>query len=380
MNSKTHTILLFALATLLALAARASDTIPVGAFSDSTHHWYAVNRDTAPRVIQPIPNQPTYKPSQIKEIADNLLLFQRANGAWPKNYDFLAILTPEQIAAVKATRNEDDTTIDNYNTHSQITYLARAYNKLHDKRYLDAAQRGFDAILTAQLPCGGFPQIWPHPKGYSAYLTFNDGVTIGMLTLIRDVAQARPGFEWFSPDRRKKAAAALARGIECLLATQYTNKKGELQGWAQQCDPVTLKPAKARNHEMPALCALDTAQIIQFLMGVENPDPRVIRSIKAGAAWLDKNRIKGIRIEKAPTAETYRGADRHVVKDPAAPDIWARLYELETDRPMFVNNESKVFYELAQVKDRRAGYGWYTYVPADILANDYPAWLKKIKH
>ena len=32
----------------------------------------------------------------MKEIADNILLYQQPNGGWPKNYDMLAILTEDQ--------------------------------------------------------------------------------------------------------------------------------------------------------------------------------------------------------------------------------------------------------------------------------------------
>ena len=370
-------VVTLAFAARPALAAKPDDGIPTEAFKDSAQHWYNVNPDGADRVIHPLPGRPVYKKSQVREIAENILLFQRANGLWPKNYDMLAILTPEQVATVKATRKNDDTTSDNHNTHSQIVYLSRAYTLLHDERYRAAAQRGFDAVLKVQLPSGGFPHSWPNMAGYRGLITYNDGNTIGMLSLMRDVAGVRPGFEWFSDDSRAKAAAALAKGIECILATQYTNKKGELQGWGQQHDPKTLQPAKARKYELPSLCPVDTSEIAQFLMGIENPDARVIRSINAACAWLDKVRIKGIRVEdfKAPTKH---GHDKRVVNDPTAPDIWTRYYELETDRPMFATLKSEVIYDFAKVdEERRTGYGWFTNAPKSILARDYPAWLKK---
>ena len=46
-------------------------------------------------IINPKLYQPKYKESEITKIADNILLYQRNNGGWPKNYDVQAILTPQ---------------------------------------------------------------------------------------------------------------------------------------------------------------------------------------------------------------------------------------------------------------------------------------------
>jgi PelA/Pel-15E family pectate lyase len=69
--------------------------------------------------------------------------------------------------------------------------------------------------------------------------------------------------------------------------------------------------------------------------------------------------------------------DRVVVDDPKAPPIWARFYELGTGRPLFCNRDGKAVYSLAEVdRERRTGYGWYTYDPAKVLEK-YPGWQKK---
>jgi hypothetical protein len=44
---------------------------------------------------------------------------------------------------------------------------------------------------------------------------------------------------------------------------------------------------------------------------------------------------------------------------------------------MFCNRDSSIVYSLADVaRERRAGYGWYTYGPQKVL-DQYPAWQKK---
>jgi pectinesterase len=63
-----------------------------------------------------------------------------------------------------------------------------------------------------------------------------------------------------------------------------------------------------------------------------------------------------------------------VVTDSAAPPIWTRYYQLKTHRPIFCNRDSKIVYSLAEVtRERRDGYGWYTYAPQSVL-DEYPKW------
>ena len=65
------------------------------------------------------------------------------------------------------------------------------------------------------------------------------------------------------------------------------------------------------------------------------------------------------------------------MNDSSAAPIWTRYYELKTHRPLFCNRDSKVVYSLAEVlRERRDGYGWYTYEPQKVLKL-YPTWQKK---
>ena len=176
------------------------------------HHWRHI-RDTS-RVIQAGPDRSILSPEQIDEIVANILLFQRDNGGWPKDYDMLAILTPEQVGAVRATHDRDDTSFDNHNIHSQVEYPAQAYAQRGESRWRDACLRGLDFMLAAQLPCGGFPQRYPHGSGYSARITFNDGVTIGILNVLDDVGAGHPpghGSMWTVVSRRGKRSIEESR-------------------------------------------------------------------------------------------------------------------------------------------------------------------------
>ncbi len=70
--------------------------IDVSPFYSGISHWRNIRDET--RFIQPEKDQPSYATDQVQEIVDNILLFQRKNGGWPKDYDMLAVLTGPQRA------------------------------------------------------------------------------------------------------------------------------------------------------------------------------------------------------------------------------------------------------------------------------------------
>jgi len=70
-------------------------------------------------------------------------------------------------------------------------------------------------------------------------------------------------------------------------------------------------------------------------MGYEHPEPRIQEAIQSVVKWFDDAKLKGIRIERRKLEKPYRVSQRIVtvdvveVKDPVAPPIWARFYDLE---------------------------------------------------
>ncbi|OAM90981.1 pectate lyase [Termitidicoccus mucosus] len=355
--------------------------IDISGFKDSASHWRHINEPE--RVMQPVPDQPSYKPEQVREICANILLFQRSNGGWPKDYDMCAILNDNQIQALRDSHKRNDTTFDNHATHTQVAYLANAYRQLKEESWRDACLRGLAFIFDAQYPNGGFPQRHPNHKGIAGLITFNDGVMVGIMNLLGDIAHKRNGFEWIDDTTAKKARAASDRGLACILAMQYKDKQGVLQGWGQQHDPKTLLPAQARTFEFACLSPQDTCKILTYLMGIERPGDAVTRAIQSAVAWLDTTKLTGIRVEnfKAGYIEFNRhktGSDRRVVEDPSALPLWARMVELETNRPIFASRDGVRKYSLDEIdRERRTGYGWYGSWPLAILEKQYPVWLKK---
>jgi PelA/Pel-15E family pectate lyase len=296
----------------------------------------------------------------------------------------LAILTSKQRRAVEASRNDTmATTFDNGATHSQVLYLAEAFSRTGADRYKEACLRGLDFILSAQYPNGGWPQFYPDTSGYRKYITFNDGAMIGVMEVLQAIVQDKPFFSSVDKERRQKVKAAFEKGVSCILKTQIRDN-GILTAWCQQHDNVTLLPLSARSLELASICNQEGAEVVLFLMSLEHPSKEIITSVESALKWFEKSRILGIRVKTVRAQKKeYRyhttSIDRVAVEDPKAPPIWARFYELGTDRPLFGNRDGKPVYSLAEVdRERRTGYIWYTYAPEKVL-EDYPAWKKRVE-
>lgn len=355
-----------------AAAASGYQPVPLDAFADVIKH----HRD---RTGEQQATSTHYRPEQIVEIAGNLLLYQRANGGWPVNKDPLRILGAEERAREQADKNKRDTSFDNRNTWPQIEYLARVYRQTRDKRHRDAALRGIEFILDSQYRNGGWAHSPPSTQGYRAHITFMDEVMPGVLGLLRRTAADHTLYEFVGPKLRKRIDKAVRKGDALILKLQVV-VDGKPTVWAGQYDRKTLRPVAARAYELPGLVSWESVAVTRYLMSIEKPDRQTIRAIEAAIDWFEQSKIHGIRIEKISVEpvkfEYYTSTyDLKVVTDGNAPPLWARFYEIETNRPFMANRDGSKVYSLAEVeRERRTGYSWYNDYPAGLLANDYPAW------
>ncbi|MEI7423272.1 MAG: pectate lyase [Prolixibacteraceae bacterium] len=371
--------LVFSLILFSATVFAQQANISTERFSDSRNHWYGI-RDQG-NVVNPKPNQPKYPESEIIKIADNILLYQHNNGGWPKNYDMQAILTKEQTDSVFKAKSGNHTTFDNSTTYTHVEYLAEVYTATKIEKYREASLKGINFILKAQFPNGGWPQYYPLEENYSRHITYNDGAMLGVMETLKKINDNHPEFSWVTQDIRKKTKQVYQMGLECILKTQIMSK-GRLTAWCQQHDEVTLKPAWARAYEMPSICNGESVAIVMMLMSLDNPDKRIIESVQSAIKWFEESKILNTRVKTIPSPpeesqfKTIR-IDKVVVTDNTAPPIWTRFYEVETERPLFSDRNSKLLYSMAEVShERRAGYGWYTYNP-QIALDKYPEWQKK---
>jgi PelA/Pel-15E family pectate lyase len=291
---------------------------------------------------------------------ENLLTWQTTYGDWPKNEN--TVRKPFSDDKLPAG------TFDNGATVGELRVLARAYRATGNERFKQAFLLGFDHILAAQYAHGGWPQFFPLSKKYHRHVTFNDGTMIRMMQFLRD-ATMEDDFALLDDERRSAAAKAVEKGIDCILRCQVM-VGGNLTVWCAQHDAETLAPEQARSYEHPSLSGSESAGILKFLMSLEVPDPRVIRAVEDGVAWFEKSRIDGYRYHR-------NGEKTALVSDAEAPALWARFYEIETNRPIFSDRDGIIKYDLQQIGgERRSGYSWYGEWGSEVLKT-YRKWSQR---
>ena len=345
-----------------------AQTIPsLEGVADGIHHWNLEHPDRT---------YARYTPEQYKEIADNFIAYQNKDGGWPKNIDWLAILPADSVYQALNDRYKRST-LDNRNTYSQIDYLAQVYTKTKESRYKEAAGKGLNYLLKTQKKNGGW-------RGWDVdAITYNDEVTTGVLELFLRINEGDIHYTWLDNAMKKRIYQALQKGIDVVLRTQYV-QNGVKTVWGQQHDNETLLPVQARTFELPSLVSTESCSVLKLLMEIPHPSAQVIEAVKAGVAWLEKSAIQGIRVEKVEIKpdqiiNAEYPYDLKVVKDKKAPRIWARFYELDTNKPFMARRDGTKVYQLSDVDpERRTGYDWYTYIPETLLQH-YPQWLATVE-
>jgi PelA/Pel-15E family pectate lyase len=314
-----------------------------------------------------------YRGAEAIRVAENLLLYQRDSGGWPKNVEMTLPLDERQRVELRARKSEPGT-IDNGATHGQVQYLARVTTATKQERFRAAFERGLDALRAAQYANGGWPQVFPRAEGYSRHITFNDDAMVGVLNLLRDIAHREPEYRFVDAARRAQAERAVRRGIDCILKCQIT-VDGARTVWCAQYDERTLAPTPARAYEKVSQSGAESVGIVRFLMGIEKPSPEVVAAVESAVAWFERVKLTGIRLETRTDPALPGGRDRVIVADPNASPLWARFYAIGTNRPIFCGRDGVVKSTLAEIEhERRIGYAWYTERPAALLAKEYPAW------
>ena len=330
-----------------------------------------------------------YATDEGRRAADNVVTFQTPAGGWGKNFDPTdhprrpgeAYSHDNNSRYLVAEDNDRPAnldwsyigTFDNDATTTELRFLGRVAARADAARGTEwrrAFRRGLEYIYAAQFPNGGWPQVFPLDGGYHDGVTFNDDAMTNVLVLLRDVAAGAPEFAWLGDADRQRAATAGERGRQCLLRCQVV-VRGALTGWPQQADPLTLKPASARNYEMPALSSGETAGIVAYLMSLPHPSAEVIAAIEGAVHWLRATAMSDVAWR---TAADGRG--RTLVRAPGKGPLWPRYLEIGTNRALFGDRDKTIHDRLDEISaERRNGYAWYGDAPKRVL-DEYPQWAR----
>jgi PelA/Pel-15E family pectate lyase len=334
--------------------------------------------------------QEWYGSAEARRIAVNVISYQTPSGGWGKQVDMTSrprvpgeTFTSDNTSRFAAAGDFDVPsgeakwnyvgTFDNNATITQLRYLAKvaaAAPTDEGSEYRRAFLHGLDYIFASQYPNGGWPQIWPLEGGYHDAITYNDGSMVNALQLLDDAAKGGNEFAFVPKKMRKRAAASLKRGVECILETQIV-VDGQRTVWCQQHDMLTLKPTSARNYEMPSKSAIESAGITMFLMKLPEPDAKTVAAIKAAAAWFKKTELRDVAFRNSGSE------GRLLVSAPGDGPIWARYYDIATDRPIFGDRDKSIHDTVAEISpERRRGYSWFGDSPKEALSQ-FERWSKR---
>jgi len=243
---------------------------------------------------------------------------QREAGGWDHRAD-VSKLTADAVVPEPA---KGHCTFDDDISQGALTFLIELDDVVEERWLTNAVRRGIAHLLASQFEGGAWPQWFPLRGGYHDYYTFNDNA-INDCIRVALLANERYG--------RKDCEQAALAGGDFIRLSQLPGKQA---GWAQQYSH-DLAPAAARRFEPAAVCSAVTARNIRTLIELflRTGEERFVTPIPKALAWLERSKLREGR--------------------------WARLYELETNRPIYGDRDGRVHYTLSEIsEERRNGYAW----------------------
>jgi PelA/Pel-15E family pectate lyase len=292
-----------------------------------------------------------------REAAEALLYGQLASGGWTNSVDFdPAGKLVAQYRHGKG-RGRNYSTLDDgisQNALRLLMHVDRALAFKHAELH-EASEFARTALLAAQFPSGGFPQVWsgpvaPHPvvkasypdydwrtenriKDYWDLPTLNDDLAGNVSRVLLD------GWEIYQD---KRCRDALTRLGDFLLLAQMPEPQ---PAWAQQYD-TKMRPVWARKFEPPAIAGRESMDAMETLLRVHRltGDAKYLDPIPRALAYLQKSLLPDGRL--------------------------ARYYELQTNKPLYMTLDYRLTNDDSQVPPH---YGWKTDSRLDTIAAAFVA-------
>lgn len=294
----------------------------------------------------------TYLEAAI-EAAHALTETQLASGGWDYRIEFHQERRKRWFYRKDVEAGERDpkgrrnfSVYDDDNTQSALRFLMNLDATLMGKepKIRRAVEYGLAKLIEAQYPNGAWAQVYdgvpPDPKkfpimrarypkewsqtypnkGYEywRFYTLNDNV-IG--TIVQTLLEA------YRIYGKKEYLNAACKGGEFLILAQMPEPQ---PAWAQQYN-FQMEPAWARRFEPPAIAAAESANAVQTLIELYliTADERYLHPVPKALDWFKRSQLPNTR--------------------------WARFYELQTNRPVYINSRYELVYE---PKDLRKGYAF----------------------
>lgn len=295
-----------------------------------------------------------------KAAAHALVIGQLESGGWDYVVDFDPKLATAwyrksdmgKISAADAAKRKNVTTFDDDNTQSALRLLlavadaAKDSREPRDVRIREARDYALKKLLEAQRPNGGWPQRWTgvpvdakeypvqparmpkdypreHPKlNYNGYYTLNDNTHRDCVMTLLDAAKrlGNPAFR-----------AAAIKGGDFLILAQLPEPQ---PSWAQQYN-AKLEPDWARAFEPPCVVSNEAGGAMRLLVDLylETGEQKYMEPLPRAIAWFKRSEI--------------------------SPGVWARMYEIGTNTPIYGDRDGKIKYRVEDLTpERQTGYSW----------------------
>ncbi|QDT17777.1 pectate lyase [Alienimonas californiensis] len=274
---------------------------------------------------------------------------QLQSGGWTNKIDFDPNGDPGAYRRGRG-RGKNNSSLDDGQTPAALRLLMRldAAHAGGHAGIAEAARSGLDALLTAQLSGGGFPQVWDGPttdgpplrasspgdwrelpriKAYWDLPTLNDGLA-GQV--VATLLSARQLYETRDPALAERADAAARRFGDFLIRAQLPAPQ---PGWAQQYDE-SMRPAWARVFEPPAVAASESQDVIEALLALHaaTDEVRFLDPIHAALDYLERSALPDGRLP--------------------------RYLELGTNRPLYMERRGREYRPTYDDADLPSHYGW----------------------
>ena len=331
-----------------------------------------------------------YATQEAEMVADSVLAYQFPSGGWAKNQNWhwpeIGMKAYERASVRQQIQSKSGigSTFDNSATIQELQFLSKMYKATGRKIYRRAFLKGFEYMLEAQYDNGGWPQYYPlkiredGSYDYSVHITFNDDVMTNIMRMMRDIAAGNKAPYDALKLRKadlKRAQDAFEKAVDCVLGCQI-KRDGKPTVWCQQHHYETLEPVGARIYEFPSFTGCgEIPKVLELLMEIENPSDEMKVAIEGAVEWLRNHAIYGYRHETY--INEWGMSDRRLVPDKNAKPLWARYYDLETERPYFADRDGKRYDNYEDIShERRNGYSWINNNTQKVL-DKYPKWYTK---
>lgn len=299
-----------------------------------------------------------------REAAEALVYGQLESGGWTNCIDF----DPDgRTARYRHGRGDgkNNSSLDDGQTQSAIRLLVRTDKALgfqHEQIH-EATRYALDALLAAQFPNGGFPQVWTGPvedqpvvqarypdhdwrtegriKNYWDMYTLNDNVPGYVAGALIDAHRV------YGRERYRESLRQLG---DFLLLAQMPDPQ---PAWAQQYN-YAMEPIWARRFEPAAIASDESQEVVETLMVIARAtgDHKYLEPIPRALAYLERSRLPDGRL--------------------------ARYYELETNRPLYMRRQGDTYTLTHDDTDLPGHYAWKVESRLGALGAQYQQMLEGV--